>query len=57
MRIGTWNLERGGNSRTTEQRQLSLIEELDLDVLIATEPRNEYSPVDDRRLRRRSGRG
>ena len=38
VRIGTWNLERGGRARLTAARQLKVIEALELDVLIATEP-------------------
>lgn len=43
MRVGTWNLERGGRSRSTVALQLEMVERLEVDVLVVTEPPVELS--------------
>lgn len=38
MRVATWNLERGGSSAESAQRQLEVLDRLGADVLVVTEP-------------------
>lgn len=42
MRIATWNLQRGGSARVLDG-QRKVLEELDADVVVLTEPSNAYS--------------
>lgn len=60
MRIGTWNLERGGKTRAARRAQEEALRELERDVLVITEPGPSFAAtlgvVTSPRLRRnRSG--
>jgi len=43
MRVGTWNLERGGGSGKAAARQRAALEDLVFDVLVLTEPPADLS--------------
>ena len=42
MRIGTWNLERGGKSRRAREAQGFAISDVEADALVLTEPGSDY---------------
>ncbi len=47
MRVGTWNLERGSRRKSATGDQLAVLNALDLDAAVLTEPSHAWADMED----------